>query len=166
MLATSLLAKLRLGMSLSQKKSLLNCTEVLRIVKKHDIRSESRMISPDSLFCKCLALKCPREGPQRFLIKGGEGKWRYEALPGFLGMLQLLIRPRVVRKPRPHLSGPSFSTREPEDKSLKRGLSVEEGEGRVKCKDLTTNTRNISEVSFISLKISVGFSSDSIINLF
>ena len=52
-------AKLRRGMSLSQKKLLLNCTEVLRIVKKHNIRSESRMISPDSLFCKCLALKCP-----------------------------------------------------------------------------------------------------------
>lgn len=43
---------------------------------------------------------------------------------------------------------------------------MEEGEGRVKCKDLTMNTRNISEVSFISLKISVGFSSDSIISLF
>lgn len=40
------------------------------------------------------------------------------------------------------------------------------GEGRVKCKDLTTNTCSISEVSFISLKISVGFLSDSIINLF
>ena len=72
MLATSLLAKLRLGVSLSQTKLLLNCTEVLRIAKKHDIRSESSMISPDSLFCKCLALKWRRASEVPYQWRGSD----------------------------------------------------------------------------------------------
>lgn len=72
MLAISLLAKLRLDVSLSQKKLLLNCTEVLRIAKKHDIRCESRMISPDSLICKCLALKWRRASEVPYQWRGGE----------------------------------------------------------------------------------------------